>query len=93
MNKPLNNGRLARRLITELSPKPDIMVLLYNEPEIIFNRKKEYSLKEIVWAMEQYLEIANRNGFDKILTDKPVDVLVDAFYNRYWQEIYKSKAD
>ncbi|NRA84698.1 MAG: hypothetical protein HRU22_13305 [Gammaproteobacteria bacterium] len=92
-NREVKNGKFIRQLIVKFSPSPDAMFLLYNDPDTVWQRKKEYELPEIRWSMEQYLNIATKYKIEKIKTDQECSILVDQFIQQYWKIIYQKKAD
>ena len=92
-NKEVINSERLRKLIVRISPTPDAVVLLYNDPETIWQRKKDYELEEICWSMGRYMSLADIYGFEKVLTDKDSEVLVDRFIEKHWKEIYSRKSD
>lgn len=92
-NKEVKNNRWLRRLILKMTPSPDAIFLLYNDPQVVWARKKEYELDDILWSMEQYLDISNRYGIEKIKTDQESSVLVNQFIDSHWQHIFRKKSD
>jgi len=92
-NKEVKNNKWLRRLILKLSPTPDTIFLLYNEPNTVWERKKEYPLQDIIWSTGQYLNIADKYNIEKIKTDQASNILVEQFVERHWQSIYHKKAD
>ena len=49
-NQILRNGRLARRCVVALSPRPRLCLLLANDPHTIWSRKREDPPEEIAQA-------------------------------------------
>lgn len=92
-NKEVKNNRWLRRFILRICPSPDAIFLLYNDPQVVWARKKEYELDDILWSMEQYLDISSRYGIEKIKTDQESSVLVSQFIDNHWQHIFRKKAD
>jgi len=56
-----------------LQPKPDLLLVLFNEPETIYSRKQELPLKEIRRQLEQYLILA-KNDPNSYLIDSSMDI-------------------
>jgi len=54
--------RWLLRWITQTIPKPDIVVCLTADPEVIYSRKQELPRNEIVRQLRLYKEIAHRSG-------------------------------
>ncbi|MDA3798344.1 MAG: hypothetical protein PF692_04600 [Kiritimatiellae bacterium] len=92
-NKEIKNNKKIHRLITLLCPKPDITVLLYNEPKVIWSRKKEDRIDDIEWSMNKYINLSNKYGFEKILTNKQCKISVSDFIKMHLKKIYSLKSD
>lgn len=92
-NKQVKNNRGLRRLIVKITPTPDIKILLYNDPDTIWERKKQHEPEEIRRAMERYLDVAERYSFDLMKTDQECSALIDRFIDQHWAKLYEKKAD
>ncbi len=92
-NTALKNSGAIRRLISRLVPSPHFGLLLDNDAEIIYSRKKEYPLSTIRSSLESYRSLAVRRNLIKIKTDKPVEVLVREFLEAHWREIIRLRRD
>lgn len=81
----------ASRLICRLIPKPDMIVLLYDNPEHIHSRKPELSTEETGRQLKEWLRLAEQGDVDAIiLVDAPPEeiahrvksLLIDAFVRK-----------
>ena len=92
-NKAVKNSWAIRRLISRLVPSPHFGLLLDNDAEVIYARKKEYPLATIESSLESYRSLADRRNLITIKTDKPVEVLVREFFEAHWREIIRLRRD
>lgn len=65
-------------LIIRLAPKPDLLVCLYNDPDIILNRKRDNSKAEIARQTEIFLALEKSiPSFRKIKTDGTTEEIAE----------------
>lgn len=55
------------KLIWRLIPKPDKVILLYDDPERIYNRKPELSITEIDRQLKKWLQLHEKGWVDAII--------------------------
>ena len=84
-NENIINSRWLRKFITFICPKPKFGILLVNDPEIIWERKKEYPLELIKESMGRYQLLAERHQLHIIKTSKEPDELIRDFMNKNWR--------
>lgn len=79
------------RLFWKLIPKPDMVILLYDEPERIHARKPELPVEEIRSQLESWLRLAEEGEIDAIIrVDAPPeelarrvkDLVIEAFIEK-----------
>jgi thymidylate kinase len=92
-NQPMQNCGWLRLLLARLSPRPRMLILLDNDAEVIWNRKKEFSLTLIESALRRYREAAQAYGMIVIKTERPPEQLVGDLINRHWREFVRMRRD
>jgi len=92
-NQPMQNCGWLRLLLARLSPRPRILILLDNDAEVIWNRKKEFSLTLIESALRRYRKAAQAYGMIVIKTERPPEQLVGDLINRHWREFVRMRRD
>jgi hypothetical protein len=66
------------RWLWKLSPKPDLVVLLYDHPERIHRRKPELTVEEIEHQLQQWLHLAESGEVDAIVqVNSPPEKIAD----------------
>ncbi|MDB5593892.1 MAG: Thymidylate kinaselike protein [Hyphomicrobiales bacterium] len=91
-NVPVRNAPSLRRLICHLLPRPDVTILLYNDPEIIWGRKSEYPAVVIREALEAYRQISPRWDFRPVCTDRSPAELAASFVTQNWRNIVRRQS-
>lgn len=92
-NTPIPHAVAQRRWIFRLAPKPAITIVLDNEAEEIWARKKEFSLDLIRTSLAKYRELARVNGYVLLRTDRASADLVDEFMRQNWREFAIRRRD
>ena len=92
-NRILRNAPGLRRLIVALTPKPHYTLLLTNDPEVIWARKKDFPLEVIREALAVYYRVALRHGATVIETTRPTDALVEDFLAENWRDFVRRRRD
>lgn len=70
----LNRYKWFRSFMLKLIPKPDLLVCLYNDPDIIMKRKQDNSRDEIIRQTEIFFSLEHSvNVFKKIKTDGTIE--------------------
>lgn len=91
-NVAVFNSAGLRRAICHLLPRPDVTILLYNDPEIIWGRKSEYPAPVIREALEAYRQISPRWDFRPIRTDRSPAELAASFVTQNWRNIVRRQS-
>jgi len=92
-NKPMKNFRWLRLLLARLSPRPKILILLDNDAEVIWSRKKEFPLALIESSLRRYRQAAKAYRMTVIRTDQPPESLVGDLINRRWRDFVRMRRD
>src|ERR1035437_6474196 len=92
-NQPMQNCGWIRLLLARLSPRPYMMILLDNDAEVIWQRKKEFSLALIESSLRRYREAARAYGMIVIKTERPPEQLVGDLINRHWRNFVRMRRD
>jgi len=92
-NYIVHNSTKLRRLISKLTPRPNFVILLDNDAETIWSRKKEYPLDVIQVSLDKYRELARKYNFMIVRTDNPAQILVDNFLENNWRKITQLRRD
>jgi thymidylate kinase len=88
-NQEVINSLWIRRMICRAFPQPKIIVCLDGDEEVIWSRKKEYSLSIISQALTRYRKVSGELGFEVIKSDVSTEQMVDAFLDRHGQDFIK----
>lgn len=95
MIDPIRYGLASKwgtRWLWNRVPRPDLVIMLYDDPESIFNRKDELPLDELNELLQSWLKLAESGDVDAIIQiDAPpeviaariVELLVDRFIEKY----------
>ena len=92
-NQPMQNCEWIRSLLARLSPRPRMLILLDNDAEVIWQRKKEFSLTLIESSLRRYREAAQAYGMIVIKTERPPEQLVGDLINRHWRNFVRMRRD
>ena len=92
-NTPMTNFAWLRFVLARLSPRPHMMILLDNDAEVIWQRKKEFSLALIQSSLSRYRKVAPEYGMIVIKTDRPAEELVGELIERHWREFVRLRRD
>ena len=66
-----NTPLIVMKIIMRIIPKPSLIVVLHNEPEVIYSRKPELDIKDIKYTQGRIDELlANCNNVLKVSTDE-----------------------
>jgi thymidylate kinase len=92
-NKPVRTWLGVRRLVMRLIVRPHITVMLDNDAEVIWGRKKEYPLAAIEAALARYRLMAPKIGAEILRTDVPEQVMVAKFIEDHWRTFVRLRRD
>jgi thymidylate kinase len=92
-NQPMENFGWLRLLLARLSPRPKILILLDNDAEVIWSRKKEFPLALIESALRRYKQAAKAYRMTVVRTDQPPEKLVGDLINRRWRDFVRMRRD
>lgn len=92
-NRILRNGRLMRRCLVALAPRPRLSLLLANDPHTIWSRKREDALEDITQAMAAYESIAAKRGMVVVTTTVETRELVARFIADHWRDFLRWRLD
>jgi len=66
-----NTPLIIMKIIMRMIPKPSLIVVLYNDPDIIYSRKPELDIKDIKYTQDRIDELlVNHQNVLKISTDE-----------------------
>lgn len=86
MRRFLNRYKWSRGFILKLIPKPDLLICLYNDPDIIMKRKQDNSRDEIIRQTDIFFSLEHSvNVFKKIKTDGTIEEALE----RIMEEVRK----
>lgn len=80
-------------LVASLAPHPHFLVLLDNDAQTIWARKKEYPLETIEAVLERYRALAHRRGAHVVRTTCPPNVVAADFMTAHWRQIVRLRRD
>lgn len=92
-NQPISSYTRFREFIVRTAPRPDFILLLTNDAETIWRRKKEYPLNVIEGALSRYQVVADKFQITKIKTDVPTEILVELFIATHWEKMIDLRRD
>jgi thymidylate kinase len=92
-NQPMSNFAWLRFLLARLSPRPRMFILLDNDAEVIWNRKKEFSLALIQSSLARYRKVASEYGMIVIKTNRPAAELVNELIEQRWRDFVRLRRD
>ena len=80
--RPIGNYGVVRRLLCMLYPKPDLMIVLDNKPEVIVSRKSGLAAAQIETLRHFCLKAAHAYRFEVVTTDRTPEQIADHVLNR-----------
>ncbi len=80
----------TRRLMCWLFPRPTAVFVLYNDAETILGRKADLDEKTLDQHLAMYIDLAERNDFDVIKTDKPANLIAREIVEGHFEQSMKS---
>lgn len=92
-NTPVRAWLGVRWLIMRLVVRPHITLLLDNDAEVIWSRKKEYPLAAIEGALTAYKALAPKISAEFVRTDLPAEVLATRLVERHWRTLVRLRRD
>lgn len=92
-NSQIKTWRPIPCLVARLAPTPHVLVLLDNDAETIWARKKEYPLETIRDVLGRYHVTGKRHGAIVVRTDRPPDVVAYNFLETHWRKIIRLRRD
>jgi len=80
--RPIENYKVIRRLLCALFPKPDLLIVLDNEPNVIVGRKQGLAASQIDVLRRSCLKAARGYRYEIVKTDRSPDEIADYVLNR-----------
>jgi thymidylate kinase len=80
--RPIRNYPAVRRLLCAMFPKPDLLFVLDNRPEVIVSRKRGLAAEQIQVLRHFNLQAARSYRYEVITTDRPPEDVADQMLNR-----------
>ena len=80
--RPISNYGIIRRLLCRLFPKPDLLIVLDNRPEVIVSRKSGLTAGQIDTLRQFNLKAARPYRFEVVTTDRAPEEVADHILNR-----------
>jgi thymidylate kinase len=80
--RPIRNYGMIRRLLCVLFPKPDLLIVLDNRPDVIVSRKGGLAAAQIEVLRRSNLEAARHYRHEVVTTDRSPDEIADHLLNR-----------
>jgi thymidylate kinase len=81
-DRPIRNYRAIRRLLCMLFPKPDLLIVLDNRPDVIAARKSGLAAGQIEVLRHCCLKAARAYRYEIVTTDRTPDEIADYVLNR-----------
>jgi hypothetical protein len=88
-NEPMKNLVWVRRVLVRLSPRPHLSILLDNDAETIWKRKKEFPLALIQSSLAFYHQAARRYGMLIIRTEPSPERLAAELIATHWRDFVR----
>jgi thymidylate kinase len=92
-NQPIAPSQTLRKWIVSNSPQADITILLDNDADIIWGRKKEFPRDLIRDSIERYRALAREEDIVVIHTGDAPESVVARFMSANWQKIVRLRRD
>ncbi|MGD0735530.1 MAG: hypothetical protein ABR976_10305 [Terracidiphilus sp.] len=92
-NEPMSNFAWLRSLLARLSPRPHMMILLDNDAQVIWSRKKEFPLGWIQSSLSLYRKAALTYGMIVIKTEQSPEQLVGELMAHHWRDFVRWRRD
>jgi thymidylate kinase len=80
--RPIGNYETVRRLLCRFFPKPDLLIVLDNLPEVIVSRKPQFAASQIETLRRFNLKVAQSYRFEVVTTDRSPEEVADHVLNR-----------
>jgi thymidylate kinase len=80
--RPIRNYGFVRRLLCAIFPKPDLMIILDNKPEVIVSRKNQLAAGQIETLRHFMLQAAQSYRHEVVTTDRTPEELADHVLTR-----------
>ena len=80
--RPIRNYAGIRRLLWRIYPKPDLVIVLDNHPDVIVSRKSGLAAAQIETLRHFCLEAARAYRFEVVTTDRTPEEIADYILNR-----------
>jgi len=80
--RPIGNYAAIRRLLPMLFPKPDLLIVLDNRPDVIVSRKTGLAAGQIEVLRQFNLKAAQSYRFEVVTTDRAPEEIADHILNR-----------
>jgi thymidylate kinase len=81
-DRPIRNYRAIRRLLCMLFPKPDLLIVLDNRPDVIAARKSGLAAGQIEVLRHCCLKAARAYRYEIVTTDRTPNEIADYVLNR-----------
>jgi thymidylate kinase len=80
--RPISNYGAIRRLLCLIYPKPDLIIVLDNSPDVIVSRKAQLAAAQIETLRHFGLKAARAYRFEVVTTDRTPEEIADHVLNR-----------
>ena len=80
--RPIRNYAGIRRLLCMIYPKPDLVIVLDNDPNVIVSRKNQLAAAQIETLRHFCLKAARAYRFEVVTTDRSPEEIADHILNR-----------
>ena len=80
--RPIHNYAGIRRLLCMIYPKPDLVIVLDNDPDVIVSRKNQLAAAQIETLRHFCLKAARDYRFEVVTTDRTPEEIADYILNR-----------
>lgn len=80
--RPIRNYGIARRLLCRFFPKPDLLIVLDNRPDVVASRKSGLAVGQIETLRSFCLKAARAYRYEIVTTDHSPDEIADHLLNR-----------
>ena len=71
----------VKKILVKIVPRPDLVIFLKGDPVILFQRKREFSIEDLAWQINQYEKFLGYSGLDYIKLDSVKNELDKLIFN------------
>lgn len=87
--RPVKGFTFMRWFICRFFPKPDKIIFLYNEPEVIVRRKPQLHARQISLYQEYYFKMLGKYAHRQIITDDSPEEIAGSVLNEMFNLYFK----